>query len=71
MTAPLPVGAGLDLIRAVAEHADSEASDLQAKAADLRAQATALDQRATVLLDLHRIAKPHCAETRSLPERIA
>jgi hypothetical protein len=55
---------GLDLVRAVAEHADGEASELQAKAADLRAEATALEDRATVLLQLHRIAKPHVAERR-------
>lgn len=61
---------GLDLVRAVAEHADSEASELQAKAADLRAEASALEDRATVLLQLHRIAKPHCADRRPLETRI-
>lgn len=62
---------GLDLVRAVAEHADTEASELQSKAADLRAEATALEDRATVLLQLHRIAKPHFAERRPLEVRSA
>lgn len=62
---------GLDLVRAVAEHADGEASELQAKAAGLRAEAATLEDRATVLLQLHRIAKPHCAERRPTEMRIA
>jgi len=40
---------GMDLVRAVAEHADEEASELH---------------RATVLLQLHRIARPHVADKR-------
>lgn len=57
---------GLDLVRAVAEHADGEASELQAKAADLRAEATALEDRAAVLLQLYRIARPHVADKHTM-----
>jgi len=55
---------GMDLVRAVAEHADEEASELQERAAELRAAALALEDRATVLLQLHRIARPHVADKR-------
>jgi len=55
---------GMDLVRAVAEHADEEAAELMARAVELRQEAADLENRATVLLQLHRIARPHVADKR-------
>ena len=52
----MPDPGGIDLILAVATHAEEEAQELVTQAAKLRARAAAMDVRVTTLRQMHSLA---------------
>ena len=57
-------GSGIDLILAVATHAEEEAAECVSKAAGLRARAAALDVRIATLRQMHAIATGYQAQVK-------